>query len=163
MKTIKDQEYFMGLALKEAKKAKALLEVPVGAVIVKDGQVISKGYNQKETGKTALGHAEISAINKACKKLSSWRLSGCEMYVTLEPCVMCAGAIMHARIDAVYIGARDEKTGFCGSFFDFFSLRVNHKPRIVFGVREEECEAELKEFFKMLRSRKKPLEKNLDF
>jgi tRNA(adenine34) deaminase len=145
------KEYFMSLALKEARKAAKKGEVPVGAVIVKDGAVVARGHNQKETKKNALRHAEITAISSACRKLGGWRLFGCEMYVTLEPCPMCAGAIVNARLDKVTIGARDEKTGAFGSLFDLLSYKVNHKPRIEFGVLSELCEKELKDFFLSLR------------
>ncbi len=110
-----EKEDFMKEALKEAEKAYKKLEVPVGAVIVKDGKIIAKAYNQKEEKKSPTKHAEIIAIEKACKKLDNWRLNGCEMFVTLEPCPMCAGAIINSRIDKLYIGAKEEKSGACGS------------------------------------------------
>ena len=118
---------FMKLALKEADKAFAKEEIPVGAIIVKDGKVIARAYNSKETSKNACGHAEILAIQKACKKLNSWRLLDCEMYVTLEPCPMCAGALINSRIAKVYIGTDDEKTGACGSKLDLLKdYKFNH-------------------------------------
>lgn len=151
----KNDEYFMGLALSQAKKAAALLEVPVGAVVVLDGKVIARGHNKKESAKNAVGHAEIEAIAKACKKTHSWRLHDCALYVTLEPCAMCAGAILNARLGRVIYGAKDEKTGALGSVFDLFSYPVNHRPEITFGVRRSECEALLSGFFVKLRELKK--------
>ena len=125
----KTKEYFMKEALKEAEKAYEKLEVPVGAIIVKDGKIIARAYNQKESKTDTTKHAEILAIQKASKKLTSWRLIDCEMYVTLEPCTMCAGAIIHSRIKKVYIGAMDEKTGAVGSVLNLFEdYKFNHKP-----------------------------------
>lgn len=139
-------------ALKEAKKAYDKLEVPVGCVIVKDGKIIARGYNQKETKKDTTKHAEIIAIKKASKKLDAWRLLDCEMYVTLEPCSMCAGAIINSRIKKVYIGTMDEKTGACGSKLNLLKdYTFNHKVEIETGIMQEECEAILKQFFKKLR------------
>ena len=142
-------------ALKEAKKAYAKLEVPVGCVIVKDGKIIARGYNQKETKTDTTKHAEIVAIQKASKKLNSWRLIDCEMYVTLEPCSMCAGAIINSRIKKVYIGASDEKTGAVGSVLNLFEdYTFNHKVESEKGVMQEECQKILKQFFKELRKNK---------
>ena len=150
------QEYFMKQALKEAEKAYKKLEVPVGAVIVKDGTIIARGYNQKETKKDTTKHAEIIAIQKASKKLGSWRLIDCEMYVTLEPCSMCAGALIQSRINKVYIGAMDEKTGSCGSVLNLLTdYKFNHKVEIEYNICKEECEKILKDFFKELRKKKK--------
>ena len=150
------QEYYMEQALKEAEKAYKKLEVPVGAVIVKDGKIIAKGHNQKETKKDTTKHAEIIAIQKASKKLKSWRLTDCEMYVTLEPCTMCAGAIINSRIKKIYIGAMDEKTGVAGSVLNIFEdYTFNHKVEIEKGIKKEECENILKQFFKELRKIKK--------
>lgn len=150
------EEYYMQEALKEARKAYKLQEVPVGAVIVKDNKIISRGYNKKETQKNSLNHAEILAINKACKKLNSWRLTDCTMYVTLEPCAMCAGAIIQSRIKKVVIGAMDYKTGCCGSVFNLFKdYKFNHNVETENGVCRTECEDILKEFFKELRKSKK--------
>lgn len=150
------QEKFMKEALKEAKKAYEKLEVPVGCVIVKDGKIISRGHNLKETKKDTTKHAEIVAIQKASKKLNSWRLLDCEMYITLEPCAMCAGAILNSRIRKIYIGAMDEKTGACGSVLNLFEDYVfNHNVEIESGIMKEDCEKILKEFFKELRKIKK--------
>lgn len=147
---------FMKKALEQAKKAYDELEVPVGCVIVKDGKIIARAYNQKETKLDSTKHAEILAIQKACKKLGAWRLNGCSMYVTLEPCSMCAGAILQARIDNLYIGAMDEKTGSCGSVFNLFEdYKFNHDVNVETGICKEECEIILKDFFKMLRISKK--------
>lgn len=143
-------------ALKEAKKAYDKLEVPVGAVIVKDGKIISRAHNLKETKYDTTKHAEILAIQKASKKLNSWRLIDCEMYVTLEPCSMCAGAIINSRIKKVYIGALDEKTGAVGSVLNLFEdFTFNHKVEVEKGIMQKECETMLKDFFKMLRKTKK--------
>lgn len=150
------QEYYMEQALKEAEKAYKKLEVPVGAVIVKDGKIIAKGHNQKETKTDTTKHAEIIAIQKASKKLKSWRLKDCEMYVTLEPCTMCAGAIINSRIKKIYIGAMDEKTGVAGSVLNIFEdYTFNYKVEIEKGIKKEECENILKQFFKELRKIKK--------
>ena len=148
-------EKFMGEAIKQAKRAAAKGEVPVGAVIVRDGEIISRAYNTRETGKNALCHAEIKAIHRACRKLGGWRLPGCEMYVTMEPCPMCAGAIINARIVSVYYGAYDKKAGAFGTLFDMNTFGLNHKPQIVPGVLENECSALLSSFFFELRERRK--------
>ena len=144
-------DQFMELALELAKEAALEGEVPVGCVIVRKGQVVGRGRNRRETGKTALGHAEIEAIADACKNLGGWRLWECELYVTLEPCPMCAGAIINARIPRVIFGAKDEKCGACGSVCDLFSMNFNHHPQVTAGVREAESQALLTEFFKTLR------------
>lgn len=150
------EEKFMKQALKEAQKAYDKLEIPVGAVIVKDGKIIAKAHNQKETKFDTTKHAEILAIQKASKKLKSWRLIDCEMYVTLEPCSMCAGAIINSRIKKVYIGTMDEKTGAVGSVFNLFEdYTFNHKPEFETGILQQECEEILKRFFKDLRKMKK--------
>ena len=151
-----EQEEFMKIALKEAKKAFLKEEIPVGAIIVKDGKVISKAHNSKETTSNACGHAEILAIQKACKKLDSWRLLDCEMYVTLEPCPMCAGALINSRIAKVYIGTDDEKTGACGTKLNLLEdYKFNHNVQVQKYILKEECSNILKEFFKMLRKRNK--------
>jgi tRNA(adenine34) deaminase len=148
-------EKFMKEALKEAKKAYNKLEVPVGAVIVKDGKIIARAHNQKETKLDTTNHAEILAIQKASKKLNSWRLIDCEMYVTLEPCSMCAGAILNSRIKKVYIGASDEKTGAVGSVLNLFTdYKFNHKVLYEKGILESNCKDILQEFFKELRKAK---------
>lgn len=150
------QEKFMKEALKEAKKAYGKLEVPVGAVIVKDGKIIARAHNIKEEKKDTTKHAEILAISKASKKLDSWRLTDCEMYVTLEPCSMCAGALIQSRIKKVCIGTMDEKTGACGSVLNLLEdYTFNHKVQIETGILQEECEELLKQFFKELRKIKK--------
>ena len=146
---------FMKKAIGRAKTASKMGETPVGAVIVKDGKIIAGGRNKRETSKNALCHAEISAINAACKKLGGWRLCGCDLYVTLEPCPMCAGAIINSRIENVYFGAYDKKAGSFGSIADFNTLGYNHKPHVEGGVLEEECAEVLSEFFKELRANKK--------
>ncbi len=150
------EKKFMKAALKEAKKAYEKLEVPVGAVIVKDGKIIARAHNLKETKNDTTKHAEILAIQKASKKLNSWRLIDCEMYVTLEPCSMCAGALINSRIKKVYIGASDQKTGAVGSVFNLLEdYTFNHKVEYEKGVLQDECESILKEFFKELRKIKK--------
>lgn len=148
-------EKYMKAALSQAKRAAAKGEVPVGAVIVRDGEIIARAYNTRETDKNALCHAEIKAIRKACKKLGGWRLTRCEMYVTLEPCPMCAGAIVNSRIVSVIYGASDKKAGAFGTLFDMNTFGLNHKPEIVGGVMEEECAALLSDFFAVLRERRK--------
>lgn len=148
-------EYYMKLALTEAKKAFDLGEVPVGAVIVQDDIVISSAYNLREIEKMATAHAEILAIQKACKNLGGWRLPRCTLYVTLEPCPMCAGAIINSRIDRVVFGAYDFKAGSCGSIVNLFDIDYNHKPIVIGGVLEDECVDLLKSFFKTLRENKK--------
>ena len=150
------KEKFMKEALKEAKKAYQKLEVPVGAIIVKDNRIIARGHNQKETKKNSIKHAEIIAIEKACKKLESWRLIDCTMYVTLEPCAMCAGAIIQSRIKKVCIGTMDKKTGCCGSVLNLFEdYKFNHHVETEIEICKEECEKILKDFFKQLRKSKK--------
>ena len=139
-------------ALKEAKKAYEKLEVPVGAIIVKDGIIISRGHNLKETKTDTTKHAEIIAIQKASKKLKSWRLENCEMYVTLEPCTMCAGAIINSRIKKVYIGTSDPKTGACGSKLNLFQdYKFNHQVEYEKDIMQKECEKILKDFFQDIR------------
>lgn len=142
---------YMQQALELAKAAAAEKEVPVGCVIVCRGQVVGRGRNRRETGKTALGHAEIEAIAEACKTLGGWRLWECTLYVTLEPCPMCAGAIVNARIPRVVYGARDEKYGACGSVCNLFSMGFNHHPQVEAGIMEEECRQLLTDFFQNLR------------
>ena len=150
------QEKFMWQAIKEAQKAYSIGEVPVGAVIVKDNKIVARAYNRKETGKDTTKHAEILAIQKASKKLETWRLLDCEMYVTLEPCSMCAGAMIQSRIQKVYIGTMDAKTGACGSVLNLLEdYPFNHKVEIEKNVMQKECETVIKEFFKMLRAKRK--------
>ena len=147
-----EKEKFMKAALKEAQKAYEKEEVPIGVVIVKDDKIIAKAHNLKEIKKDTTEHAEIRAIKKASKKLESWRLIDCEMYVTLEPCSMCAGALINSRIKKVYIGANDEKTGAVGSVFNLLEdYTFNHKVQIEEGILKQECEMILKDFFKKIR------------
>ncbi len=153
---MEQKEYYMKQALKEAEKAYKKLEVPVGAVIVKDGKIIARAHNQKETKTDTTKHAEILAIQKASKKLKSWRLIDCEMYVTLEPCSMCAGAMINSRIKKVYIGTMDEKTGAAGSVLNLFEdYTFNHKVEAEVGIMKEECQEILTHFFKELRELKR--------
>lgn len=146
---------FMLRAIELAKQAALEGEVPVGAVVVKDNEIVGEGRNRRELGKNALYHAEIEAIDNACKKLGGWRLWQCDLYVTLEPCPMCAGAIINSRIKNVYFGAFDNKAGSFGSVVNFNELPYNHKPEIVAGVMSDECSLLLKSFFKNLRNNKK--------
>ena len=156
MEEIYVKEKFMHEAIKEAKKAYKKLEVPVGCVIVKNGEIIAKAHNLKETKKDTTKHEEIIAIQKASKKLNSWRLIDCEMYITLEPCAMCAGAIIQSRIKKIYIGAMDLKTGVAGSVFNLFKdYKFNHNVDVEEGILKSECEQILKNFFKDLRKLKK--------
>ena len=143
----------MGLALEEARKAAALGEVPVGAVVARNGEVVAAAHNTRETEKNALHHAELLAIDAACKKLGGWRLWECELFVTLEPCPMCAGAIINSRIRRVVYGAADTKAGCCGSVTDLFAMPFNHHPVVEQGLRAEEAQELLQAFFKDLRAR----------
>ena len=146
------EERFMKEALKQAQKARSLGEVPIGCVIVYQGKIIARGYNRRMTDHTALAHAEISAIRKANRVIGDWRLDGCEMYVTLEPCPMCAGAIVQSRIGTVYIGAMNPKAGCGGSILNILEeARFNHQCRVERGLMEESCSQILKEFFLELR------------
>lgn len=150
----KDHTYFMSLALKEAQKAKEIDEVPIGCVIVKDNKVISKGHNIRETNKDPIGHAEIVAIRKASKKLDSWRLEGCTLYVTIEPCIMCSGAIIQSRIQTLVYGASDPKGGAVESSLKAFeAANINHHPEIIKGVLEDECRQIIKNYFKSKREK----------
>ena len=142
---------FMDEALALAREAAAEGEVPVGCVITRRGEIVGRGKNRRETGKTALGHAEIEAIAEACRTLGGWRLWECTLYVTLEPCPICAGAIVNARIPRVVYGASDAKCGACGSVCDLFSMDLNHHPAVEKGLREKEAAALLTEFFRELR------------
>lgn len=146
-----DDLYFMDEALALAKEAAAEGEVPVGCVIVRKGQIVGRGRNRREKDKTALAHAEIEAIHEACQKLGGWRLWECTLYVTLEPCPMCAGAIINSRIPRVVYGASDKKFGACGSVCSLFSMEFNHHPTVEKGIREEEAAALMTEFFQNLR------------
>ena len=144
-------EYFMSVAIQLAREAAEEGEVPVGAVIVKNGEIIGKGRNRREIAKNALAHAELEAINEACRKLGGWQLVNCTMYVTLEPCPMCVGAIINSRIDRLVQGAYNPKAGSCGSIVNLFTLPYNHHPQVDSGVLEDECASVLKRFFKKLR------------
>ena len=146
---------FMKHALLRAKTAARYGETPVGAVIVKNGKIISGGRNRREQKKNALCHAEIAAIDSACRKLGGWRLCGCDLYVTLEPCPMCAGAIINSRIENVYFGAFDKKAGSFGSIVNLNDIGYNHKPHVEGGIMEKECSQILSNFFKELREQKK--------
>ena len=149
------KEKFMKEAIKQAKKAYDKEEIPVGAVIVKDGKIIARGYNKKEEKKDTTQHAEIIAIQKASRKIGAWRLHDCEMYVTLEPCAMCTGALIQARLKRVYIGTMDPKTGACGSVLNLLEdYKFNHKVEVETNIMQKECEKILKDFFKYLRSKK---------
>ena len=145
---------FMKEALKEAKKAYVKEEVPVGAIIVKDDKIIARAHNLREKENLSLAHAEILCIKKACKKLNSWRLDGCDMYVTLEPCAMCAGALTQSRIHKVYIGAKDSKNGCVGSISNILDIKTTHKVEYEYIDHCEECSDILSNFFKELRKRK---------
>ena len=148
-----DERDYMARALELAAQAVESGDVPVGCVIVKDGEIIGEGRNRREERGDATAHAELEAIRAACARLGSWRLEGCELYVTLEPCPMCAGGIINARLDRVRYGTRDEKAGACGSVLNLFEERFNHKPRLYRGPLEEECAAVLRDFFAGLREK----------
>ena len=163
MRKMSSEEKYMRAALREAKKAYALGEVPIGCVLVADDKIIARGYNRRKTDKNTLSHAETNAIRKASKKTGDWRLEQCTMYVTLEPCQMCAGAIVQARIPKVYIGTMNPKAGCAGSILNLLQVaKFNHQVELETGVLEEECSLMMKGFFKELREkqkRKKELEK----
>ncbi len=142
---------YMDIALEQAQNALPHGDVPIGCIIVKDSNIVGRGYNTRERDKNALGHAELVAINDACKNLASWRLSGCTLYVTLEPCPMCMGAIINSRIDLVVFGALDSKAGCCGSVIDLNEQSFNHKVEILAGIRELKCQKTLRNFFQKLR------------
>lgn len=149
-------ERYMKQAIRQARKAEALEEVPIGCVITYEGKVIARGYNRRNVDKNTLAHAELAAIRKASKKLGDWRLEGCTMYVTLEPCQMCAGALVQARISRVVIGSMNPKAGCGGSVLNLLQMpQFNHQIEVERGVLEEECSAMLSSFFKNLRERKK--------
>ena len=153
---MQEKEKFMKEALKQAQKAYEKEEIPVGAVIVKNHKIIARAYNEKEDKQDSTKHAEILAIQRASKKLKTWRLTDCEMYVTLEPCSMCAGALIQARIKKVYIGTMDEKTGACGSVLNLLEdYEFNHKVEVERGILQKDCEQILKNFFRELRESKK--------
>ena len=147
----RQDRHYMLLALEEAKKAFALGEIPVGALIVRGEEILAAGHNRRETDRDPLGHAELAAISRAAARLGSWRLEGCTLYVTLEPCAMCAGAIINARIPRVVYGAADPRAGCCGSAANFFAMPFSHCPALTTGVEAEACQALLREFFQSLR------------
>ncbi len=156
MKKLTPDEKYMRAALREAKKAYALGEVPIGCVLVADGRIIARGYNRRKTDHNTLSHAELNAIRKASKKTGDWRLEQCTMYVTLEPCQMCAGAIVQARIPKVYIGTMNPKAGCAGSLLNLLQFPAfNHQVDIESGILQEECAALLSGFFKEMRQKKK--------
>ncbi|OYO76324.1 tRNA(adenine34) deaminase [Lachnotalea glycerini] len=151
-----NSEKFMKEALNQANKAYQIKEVPIGCVITYQNKIIARGYNRRNTDKNTLAHAEITAINKASKKIGDWRLEGCTLYVTLEPCQMCAGAIVQSRIDKVVIGSMNSKAGCAGSILNLLQMKeFNHQVETEYGILEEECSTILKEFFKELRERNK--------
>ena len=153
---MRDEEKFMKEAIRQAKKAYALREVPIGCVIVYEGKIIARGYNRRNTDKNTTSHAEINAIRKASKKLGDWRLEGCTLYVTLEPCQMCAGAIVQSRMRRVIIGSMNPKAGCAGSVLNLLQMQqFNHQVEITRGVLEETCSSMLSAFFRELRQRKK--------
>ncbi len=159
----RDADYYMKEAIRQAKKAAAMGEVPIGCVIVSEDKIIARGYNRRTTDKNTLAHAELQAIRKASKKLGDWRLEGCTMYVTLEPCQMCAGALIQARMTEVVIGCMNPKAGCVGSILNLLEMpEFNHQVKVVRGVMEEECSALLKSFFKELRLRLKEEKKNVE-
>ncbi|SDB35567.1 tRNA(adenine34) deaminase [Eubacterium oxidoreducens] len=156
------KEKYMREAIRQAKKAAALDEVPIGCVIVQNEKIIARGYNRRNTDKNVLAHAEISAIKKACKKTGDWRLEDCEMYITLEPCQMCAGAIVQSRMKKVYIATNNPKAGCAGSVINILQMQqFNHQVEIEEGLLKEECSTMLSEFFRDLRKRKKNKVKEL--
>ena len=153
---MESEEKYMRAAIREAKKAYALEEVPIGCVIVREGRIIARGYNRRNTDKNTLAHAELTAIKKASKKMGDWRLEGCTLYVTLEPCQMCAGAIVQARIDEVVMGSMNPKAGCGGSILNLLEMpEFNHQVKVTRGIMEEECSQMLTNFFKELRIRNK--------
>lgn len=157
----KEDLHYMKLAIKQAKKAALLDEVPIGCVIVYNGKIIGRGYNRRNTDKTTLGHAEITAIKKASRYMNDWRLEDCSIYVTLEPCQMCAGAIVQARIPRVVIGSMNSKAGCAGSIINLLNMpQFNHQAEVVRGVCDEECSTMLSTFFRELRQKKKAMKEN---
>ena len=158
---IRDDHYWMGIALREARKAEDRSEVPIGAVVVRDGVVIGRGYNLRESSNDPAAHAELIAIRKAAKRIGNWRLAGSVLYVTLEPCIMCMGAILLARVERVVFGCHDPKGGAAGSLYDLSDdRRLNHSVTLTAGVRGDECSALLSGFFRDLRRRKETKNQN---
>lgn len=151
---IKNDEYFMSIALKEAHKAFQKNEVPVGCIIVQNGEIIARAHNLRESKQQSLAHAELLAIEKASKKLNSWRLEDCDLYVTLEPCIMCSGAIINSRINRVIYATEEPKFGAHQSLTNVFALNTNHKTSVIAGILKDESNQLLKNFFKKLRSEK---------
>ena len=148
-----EREKYMSAALELAREAAAAGEIPVGCVIVKDGEIIGRGRNRREEERSALAHAEVEAIAEACKALGDWRLEDCALFVTLEPCPMCTGAIINARVGEVVYGAKEENTGSCGSVINLFEENYGHKPRVYGSVLKEECAAVMREFFEKIRKK----------
>ena len=156
MRKYTEDEKFMKEAIRQAKKAEAIGDVPIGCVIVSDGRIIARGYNKRNKNKTVLAHAELLAMSKACRKAGDWRLEDCTMYITLEPCQMCAGAIVQARIPRVVIGSMNPKAGCGGSILNLLQMKeFNHQVEVTRGVLEEECSEMLSAFFRKLRQKKK--------
>ena len=148
-----EREKYMSAALELAREAAAAGEIPVGCVIVKDGEIIGRGRNRREEERSALAHAEVEAIAEACRNLGDWRLEDCALFVTLEPCPMCTGAIINARVGEVVYGAKEENTGSCGSVINLFEENYGHKPRVYGSVLKDECAAVMREFFEAIRKR----------
>lgn len=148
-----EREKYMSAALELAREAAAAGEIPVGCVIVKDGEIIGRGRNRREEERSALAHAEVEAIAEACKALGDWRLEDCALLVTLEPCPMCTGAIINARVGEVVYGAKEENTGSCGSVINLFEENYGHKPRVYGSVLKDECAAVMREFFEEIRKK----------
>ena len=156
MRKYTEDEKFMKEAIRQAKKAEAIGDVPIGCVIVSEGRIIARGYNKRNKNKTVLAHAELLAMSKACKKTGDWRLEDCTMYITLEPCQMCAGAIVQARIPRLVIGSMNPKAGCGGSVLNLLQMKeFNHQVEVTRGVLEEECSEMLSAFFRKLRQKKK--------
>lgn len=156
MRKYTEDERYMKEAIRQARKAEAIGDVPIGCVIVYEGKIIARGYNRRNKEKTVLAHAELAAMRKACKKIGDWRLEGCTMYITLEPCQMCSGAILQARVDRIVIGCMNPKAGCAGSILNLLDMKeFNHQVEVERGVLEEECSEMLKSFFKKLRVRLK--------
>ena len=156
MRKYTEDEGYMKEAIRQARKAEAIGDVPIGCVIVYEGKIIARGYNRRNKEKTVLAHAELAAMRKACKKIGDWRLEGCTMYITLEPCQMCSGAILQARVDRIVIGCMNPKAGCAGSILNLLDMKeFNHQVEVERGVLEEECSQMLKSFFKKLRVRLK--------
>lgn len=162
MRKYTEDEKFMKEAIRQAKKAEAIGDVPIGCVIVRGGKIIARGYNKRNKEKTVLAHAELLAMKKACKKLGDWRLEGCTMYITLEPCQMCAGAMMQARLTEAVIGCMNPKAGCAGSVLNILEMDgFNHKVQVTRGVLEEECSQMMSQFFRELREKKKAARSSL--